>query len=220
MTLSKEFKGGKSSIKPKSRGFVLAIVAPSGTGKTAIEKKLMASDKNLVSAITATTRAPREGEVNGIDYHFKTESEFKEMIAKTELLEYAKVFGNYYGVPKTSVEKELNAGKDVSLIIDWQGHLTLKKEIPADLVSLFIMPPSVEELEKRLRNRASDDEETIQRRLSEAKDDMTHSTDCSYVVVNDVLEDAVKEIENIIADERKKRLGNGAIITKAPNVSM
>ncbi len=187
------------------RGLMLVLSSPSGAGKSSIARELLAREQDLRMSVSATTRLPREGEVDGKDYHFISIDEYKRMESENEFLESAKVFDNYYGTPRQPVMDSLKAEKDVLFDIDWQGTQQVSNNALSDLVRVFILPPDVVELEKRLRGRALDPEDVIQRRMSKASDEMSHWAEYDYVVINTVLEDAIKEVQNILHVERAKR---------------
>jgi guanylate kinase len=187
------------------RGLCFVLSSPSGAGKTTISRKLLATDNELAISISATTRAPRPGEVDGKDYFFVTKEKFREMVNNNEFIEHAEVFGNFYGTPKSFVEGQLTLGKDVIFDIDWQGTEQLTSKMPDDVVSVFILPPSMMELERRLRERAQDDEETVRKRMKKASREISHWDDYSYVIVNINLDQALVDVENILRAERLKR---------------
>lgn len=189
----------------KHRGIMLVISSPSGAGKTTISRQLLEEEKYLHISVSATTREPRPLEVDGRDYYFKTHSEFEQMIQEDAFLEHAKVFGNYYGTPREPVEKALADGKDVLFDIDWQGTQQMMQKVPNDVVTIFILPPSLEALEDRLRKRAQDSDEVIAHRMSKALDEMSHWAEYKYVIVNDDLEKALKDTRSIIRSERLRR---------------
>src|SRR3954468_2204527 len=166
------------------RGLMLVLSSPSGAGKTTISRTLLSKDSNLVMSVSVTTRKQRPGEQPGVDYEFTDKPAFDQMIERNELLEYAHVFGNYYGTPRLPVERWLTAGKDVLFDIDWQGTQQLAQRARADLVSVFILPPSTAELERRLRGRAQDPIDVVNARMAKAADEMSHWAEYDYVVVN------------------------------------
>ncbi len=163
-----------SSQPVRRRGLMLVLSSPSGAGKTTITRALLAKDDSMVMSVSATTRPPRPGEVDGRDYFFVSHDSFARMVAEGELLEHARVFDNHYGTPKAPVEAALSAGKDVLFDIDWQGTQQLAEKVREDLVSVFILPPSWSELERRLFSRAQDDPSEINRRMAKAADEMSH----------------------------------------------
>ena len=185
---------------------MLVLSSPSGAGKTTISRKLLDQDGNLTMSVSTTTRPRRSGEVEGKDYYFLGEPEFTEMVEKGDLLEYARVFGNFYGTPKKPVEDALTEGKDVLFDIDWQGtqHLYDNDSTRDDLVSVFILPPDTVELEKRLRRRARDPEEVVRERMSKAADEMSHYREYNYIIVNTDIENSVAEVQSILAAERHR----------------
>lgn len=178
-------------------GNLFIISAPSGAGKSTLTAKLLEHDKDVHLSVSYTTRAPRPGEVGGRDYHFVDKAVFMEMLAHGEFLESAEVHGNHYGTAEAWIRTERAAGHDILLEIDWQGAQQIRKNAP-HCCSIFIMPPSVTELERRLRNRATDSEEVIQRRLSQALDDMSHWHEFDYVVINRDQRQASDELNAII----------------------
>lgn len=192
----------------KRRGLMYVLSSPSGAGKTTITRALLKNNDDVISSVSATTRTRRAGEVHGQDYFFVSTDEFREMIDNGEMLEHAKVFENYYGTPKGPVEEALRAGKDVIFDIDWQGTQQLFELAAEDLVRVFILPPSKQALESRLRDRSLDTKETeeqIRGRMSKAADEMSHYTEYDYVIVNNDIEDAVNKAQLILDAERIKR---------------
>ena len=190
-----------------SKGLVIVFSAPSGGGKGTILEELFKSDENLKLSVSATTRAPRPKDIDGVHYHFVTKEKFAEMLEKGEILEHAEFCGNYYGTPKASVMELTEKGYDVVLEIEVQGGAQIKKIMP-DCVSIFITPPSLEILEKRLRKRATETEEDILKRLATAKGELKEAHNYDYVVVNDKLEDAVEDVKAIIKAEKLRYLRN------------
>jgi guanylate kinase len=195
----------------RRRGLMLVLSSPSGAGKTTISRMLLERDPNLGISISVTTRPPRPGEVHGRDYFFIDAAEFERMVESGALLEHALVFGNRYGTPKAAVEQMLAAGRDVLFDIDWQGTQQLDGKARDDLVSVFVLPPSTAELERRLRARAADSEEEVQRRMSKAADEMSHWAEYQYVIVNRNLEDSVAKVQAILIAERLKRGRQGGL---------
>jgi len=189
----------------KHRGIMLVLSSPSGAGKTTISHQLLEHEKYLSLSISATTRSPRPNEVDGQHYFFKTLQEFKKMMEEGAFLEYAHVFGNYYGTLKEQVEQELQKGQDILFDIDWQGAQQLLQESAKDVVSIFILPPSLEALEERLRHRAQDGEKVIQERMSKALQEMSHWAEYDYVIINEDLERAIADVRSIIRSERLRR---------------
>ena len=187
------------------RGLMLVLSSPSGAGKTTISRALLERDGNLSMSVSATTRAKRPGEVSGRDYKFVDLTNFNLMVNRRELLEHAKVFGNYYGTPRELVEASLGKGRDVLFDIDWQGTQQLAQNARDDLVSVFILPPSTEELHRRLERRAQDPADVVAQRMAKAPDEMSHWAEYDYIVINRVIEDSVAAVESILAAERLKR---------------
>ena len=197
--------GRESEEKVARRGLMLVLSSPSGAGKTTLSRKLLGADKNVVLSVSVTTRKIRPGEENGRDYHFINRQQFDALVEKNELLEWAEVFDNYYGTPKKPVMDALAAGRDVLFDIDWQGTQQLGDKAPNDLVSVFVLPPSIPELKRRLHERAQDDYETISRRMAKAADEMSHWFEYDYVVINRDLDKAFADVSAILAAERLKR---------------
>lgn len=187
------------------RGLMLVISSPSGAGKSTIARALLARDSNLSMSVSMTTRTPRPGEVDGRDYIFVSEATYRTMVAGDGFLEHATVFDNHYGTPRAPVEAAMAEGRDVLFDVDWQGTQQLRQNARADLVSVFILPPSRSELERRLRSRAQDPEEVVRRRMAKAADEMSHWAEYDYVVVNACVEEAVAGVEAILAAERLRR---------------
>jgi len=185
---------------------MLVLSSPSGAGKTTISRALLERDDNLTMSVSATTRPMRPGEVDGKDYYFVDEAKFNQLIADGELLEHANVFGNFYGTPRKPVEDALADGKDILFDIDWQGtqQLAANDSTRDDLVSVFILPPNTAELENRLRTRAQDPEEVVQKRMSKAADEMSHYREYGYVIVNDKIDASVEEVQTILTAERTR----------------
>jgi len=181
----------------KNKGDIFVISAPSGTGKTTLIRLLLSRFPTLSFSISYTTRLPRPGEVNGQHYFFVSEKEFKKSIAKGEMLEWAKVYGHYYGTPLTFVQEKIAAGKDIVLDIDIQGAQAVKKKMP-EAILIFLIPPSWNELQRRITSRSSDSPEEIKKRLEAAKKEILAAREFDYIVINDVLEDALKELVSII----------------------
>jgi guanylate kinase len=187
------------------RGLLLVMSSPSGAGKTTLSRRLLAADPMITMSVSVTTRAPRPGEVNGRDYHFITHEEFGRLRDRGDLLEYAEVFGNFYGTPRRPVAEALQAGRDVLFDIDWQGTQQLGAAMQDDLVRIFILPPSAEELRERLIGRAQDSASTVAKRMAKAADEISHWPEYDYVIVNDDIGKASVEIEAILTAERLRR---------------
>ena len=203
--MSKKAKVLSDETKLERRGLMLVLSSPSGAGKTTISRQLLARDQNLTMSVSATTRPMRPGEIEGIDYYFVEPTEFNLMINRRELMEYAKVFDNYYGTPISAVEKALRIGKDVIFDIDWQGSQQIAERAREDLVSIFILPPSTAELDRRLQNRAQDTEKVVSARMAKAPSEMSHYAEYDFIVVNYNVEESVAQVEAIIAAERLRR---------------
>ena len=197
-----------SVMEPASvhrRGLMLVLSSPSGAGKTTISREILDREPNLTMSVSATTRSKRPGEVAGTDYFFVDTVTFNLMINRGEFLEHAQVFGNYYGTPRGPVEEALAAGRDVLFDIDWQGTQQLMENARNDLVTVFILPPSTRELERRLRARAQDPDDVVAKRMSHAPDEMSHWPEYDYVIVNREIGASVAAVQAILAAERLKR---------------
>ena len=197
----------------RNKGLLVIFSGPSGCGKGTVLKELLQHDDSVYLSVSATTRSPREGEQHGVHYYFLSKEEFERLIQENGMLEYASYCGNYYGTPRAAVEKKLNEGLDVILEIEVQGALQVMEHCP-EAVSIFILPPSVEELEKRLFGRQTEDIETISKRLLKAKEEMTFAEKYDYVVVNNAVLETANQIEAILTAEKfkQKRMKN-AILT-------
>jgi guanylate kinase len=180
------------------RGLCLVVAAPSGAGKSTITRALLASEPQLSLSVSATTRAARPGEREGEHYYFRTPSEFRTMVDNGELLEWAEVFSRRYGTPRGPVERALAEGRDVAFDIDWQGHRQLRAALPADVLSVFILPPSLEALESRLTARGGDDPAEIARRMAAARSEISHWSEFDHVVINDDLEHAIDSVRSVL----------------------
>lgn len=187
------------------RGVMFVISSPSGAGKTTLCRRLISEVPGVELSVSATTRPPRPGESDGVDYHFRTTEQFHEMIDRDEFLEWAKVFKNFYGTPRSEVEARLVAGMDVVFDVDWQGARALKTIRPGDVVSVFILPPSLAQLKQRLEGRPGADEKSVQSRLNGAGQDILRWGEYDYAIVNDNLDTAFGELRAILYTERNKR---------------
>jgi guanylate kinase len=187
------------------RGLLLVMSSPSGAGKTTLSRKLLAADKNITMSVSVTTRSPRPGEIEGKDYFFITKDRFAQMRDRNELLEWAEVFGNFYGTPRKPVEEALGKGRDVLFDIDWQGTQQLAQAMEDDLVRLFILPPSADELQNRLINRAQDSSSVVAKRMAEASREISHWPEYDYVIVNDEIEEAHRQVMAVLSAERLRR---------------
>jgi len=184
-----------------AKGTLFIISAPSGAGKTSLVKALCENNNSLRTSVSFTTRPIRPGEENGVHYHFVNHNAFEAMLERSEFLESANVFSNYYGTSQIWVEEQLNAGTDVILEIDWQGALQVRKLLP-DSVGIFILPPSRQALEERLNGRGQDDLQVIAKRMAQAKDEMSHYSEFEYLVINDNFNVALSELRTIITAQR------------------
>jgi guanylate kinase len=184
------------------RGLMLVLSSPSGAGKTTLSRRLLAEDHGVELSISVTTRQRRLSEVDGSDYHFIDRERYEAMLRNDELLEHAEVFGNCYGTPRKPVEAAIARGRDVLFDIDWQGTKQLIDTVRADLVTVFVLPPSLPELERRLKRRAEDSDETIHGRMAKAAEEISHYGDYDYIVINHDLEQAFRDVRAILAAER------------------
>ncbi len=196
---------GASDLGVARRGLMLVLSSPSGAGKTTLSRLLLEGDPAIDLSISVTTRPPRPGEVDGRDYHFIDRAQFDAMVARGELLEWAQVFSNSYGTPRGPVEKALSGGRDVLFDIDWQGTQQLREKGRADLVSVFVLPPSIPDLEQRLKSRAQDAPDVIRSRMAKASDEMSHWAEYDYVIINRQVADAFEDVRAILGAERLKR---------------
>jgi len=187
------------------RGLLLILSSPSGAGKSTLSRRLMAWDQDLSFSVSATTRSPRCGEVDGREYYFKTRAEFQAMVKDGQMLEHAEVFGNFYGSPRGPVEDAMTQGRDTLFDIDWQGGQQIKQAMRGDVVSIFILPPSIAELESRLRGRAQDSEQVIAQRMAKSQAEISHWMEYDYVIVNRDLDTAFGELVTILQAERLRR---------------
>jgi guanylate kinase len=192
-------------IEIPRRGLLLVMSSPSGAGKSTLSRRLLASDRNITMSVSVTTRPPRPGEVNGRDYHFISKEEFARLRDGGQLLEHAEVFGNFYGTPRAPVEDALARGRDVLFDIDWQGTQQLAEAMEGDLVRIFILPPSAEELRERLIRRAQDSASVVAKRMAEASSEISHWPEYDYVIVNENLDLASQQIAAILTAERLRR---------------
>lgn len=195
-----------AAVPVARRGLMLVLSSPSGAGKSSIAWAILAADAAITMSVSATTRPPRPGEIDGRDYHFVDGAHFDRLVADDALLEWAEVFANRYGTPRAPIEAALRAGRDVLFDVDWQGFRQLRARAAADVVGVFILPPAREELEHRLRRRAQDDDRVIAQRMARATAEMSHYVDYDYVVINRDLAAAVAAVQAILAAERLKRV--------------
>ena len=201
--MSSSASGGGRGIK--RRGLMLVLSSPSGAGKTTISRALLDGDDNLTLSVSVTTREKRPSEEDGVDYHFIDRAHFDAMAKGGDLLEHAEVFGNGYGTPRAEVEAALAAGRDVLFDIDWQGTQQLKAAKREDVVSVFVLPPSTGELERRLHSRAQDSAETVRARMAKASDEMSHWAEYDYIVINREIGASVRQARSILEAERLRR---------------
>jgi guanylate kinase len=191
--------------KIRRRGFLLVLSSPSGAGKTTITRRLLERDPTLSLSVSVTTRPRRPSEIDGRDYHFIDRTTFDRMVEQGELLEYATVFGNSYGTPRAPVDAAISEGRDIVTDIDWQGTQQISSKAGADIVTIFVLPPSKEALESRLRTRAQDSDAVVAQRMAKSAEEMSHWPEYAYVVVNDNLDKSVAEAQAIVTAERLKR---------------
>lgn len=194
-----------------NKGLLIVVSAPAGCGKDTILERVLADNDNIFYSVSATTRAIRPGETDGVSYYFKSREEFEEMIKNSELLEYTEYCGNYYGTPKKAVMDMLEAGKDVVLKIEVEGAGNIKKMFP-DCVMIFILPPSIAELDRRLHKRGTETEEVIQKRIETAKGELTYAVNYDYTIVNGALEKAIEDFETVVKAEKFRVSRNADLI--------
>lgn len=187
------------------RGLLLVLSSPSGAGKTTISRRLIDADPGIAMSVSVTTRKPRPGEVDGRDYHFLDEPTFKRMADANELLEWARVFDNYYGTPRGPVEESISKGNDILFDIDWQGAQQLSEKMKHDVVRVFILPPSAASLEQRLRARAQDSDEVVRKRMDAAAAEISHWPEYDYVIINSDLAQSMEGLTAILTAERLRR---------------
>ncbi len=204
-----------SSDQPtrQRRGLLIVLSSPSGAGKSTIARMLLDSDKDVTMSVSATTRPKRPGETDDVDYHFVDDVEFDRMIDAGDFVEWAPVFGYRYGTPKAPVKQALRGGRDILFDIDWQGTQQLEAAMGEDLVSIFILPPSVDELERRLRNRGTDSDGVIADRMSRAASEISHWPEYEYVLVNRDMDQCLAQVQAIVAAERLKRTRRIGLVT-------
>ena len=192
-------------LKSARRGLMVVLSSPSGAGKTTLTRKLLAENPDMAMSVSATTRGARPGEIEGKDYYFISKDSFAKMVDEDEFLEHAKVFDNFYGTPRAPVEAALGEGRDIVFDIDWQGAQQLTQAAGDDLVKIFILPPSMSELEARLKSRAQDSDAVIAKRMSKSEAEISHWAEYDYVIVNEDIETAMEELRTIVAAERLAR---------------
>ena len=190
----------------KIKNLLIVLSSPSGAGKTSLASKIIQTDPKVMFSVSATTRFARKGEIEGREYFFKSPAQFKKMILAGEFLEYAEVFSNFYGTPMSEVENAEKLGKDLIFDVDWQGGTQIRNSSLSDsVVSIFILPPSIKELENRLKIRAQDSDETVRSRMKEARSEISHWGEYDYVLVNDDLKEVTLSIQTILKSERLRR---------------
>jgi guanylate kinase len=192
-------------IAIRRRGFLLVLSSPSGAGKTTIRRRLVERDPTLSLSVSVTTRPPRPGEVDGHHYRFIDEARYDAMVEGGELLEHATVFGHSYGTPRAPIDAAIAAGRDVVTDIDWQGTQQLSENLRSDLVTVFVLPPTLAALESRLKTRAQDSAQVVAARMAKSAEEMSHWSEYDYVIVNDELDDSVAQVEAIVTAERLRR---------------
>ncbi|MBC7314610.1 MAG: guanylate kinase [Rhizobium sp.] len=198
-------EGKGAVVQIARRGLMLVISSPSGAGKSTIARTLMERDRQIGMSVSVTTRQRRQSEIEGVHYHFASQREFERMRDSDSLLEWAEVHGNFYGTPREPVELAMSEGRDMLFDIDWQGAQQLQDKMKADVVSIFILPPTMAELQSRLHRRAEDTEEVIQTRLANSRSEIGHWREYDYVIVNDDLQTAFDAVQSIVKAERLRR---------------
>ena len=198
-------EGKGAVVQIARRGLMLVISSPSGAGKSTIARTLMERDRQIGMSVSVTTRQRRQSEIEGVHYHFASQREFERMRDSDSLLEWAEVHGNFYGTPREPVELAMSEGRDMLFDIDWQGAQQLQDKMKADFVSIFILPPTMAELQSRLHRRAEDTEEVIQTRLANSRSEIGHWREYDYVIVNDDLQTAFDAVQSIVKAERLRR---------------
>ena len=188
-----------------TRGLMLVLSSPSGAGKSTISRAVLEREQNITLSVSATTRRPRKGEMDGRDYIFVDDARFRAMVEADAFLEHADVFGHRYGTPRAPVEAALEEGRDMLFDIDWQGAQQIAEKARTDLVGVFVLPPSIEELERRLHTRAQDSAEVVRARMAKALDEVSHYAEYDYVVINSDLEASIAEVRSILHAERRRR---------------
>jgi guanylate kinase len=201
-------------LQPFRRGILFVLSSPSGAGKTTLARRLLAAETDMAVSVSATTRAKRPGEVEGVDYFFKSGDEFDRLVAEDSLLEWAHVFGNRYGTPRGPVETALKVGRDILFDVDWQGTQQLTQSAGEDVVSIFLLPPSMSELERRLKARRTDSAEVIADRMSRAAAEISHWPEYDYVLVNDDVDACFEAVHAVVRAERLRRSRRGEWLTR------
>ncbi len=199
--------------KIKRRGLLLVLSSPSGAGKSTLSRLLLDKDSNITLSVSMTTRTPRPGERDGVDYNFVSTEEFERLVEQDGFLEHARVFDNQYGTPAAPVEKAMQEGRDILFDIDWQGTQQLSQKVARDLVRVFILPPGKQELERRLKQRAQDSVEVVAKRMSKANEEISHWAEYDYIIVNDDLGLAEQQLFSILQAERLKRARQTGLVS-------
>ncbi|MBR0556148.1 guanylate kinase [Ciceribacter sp. L1K23] len=197
--------GQMGAIEVARRGLMLVISSPSGAGKSTIARTLLEKDRNIGISVSVTTRERRQSEIEGVHYHFVSKREFERLRDSDSLLEWAEVHGNFYGTPREPVERAMSDGRDMLFDVDWQGAQQMQDKMGADIVSIFILPPTMAELQSRLHRRAEDTEEVIQTRLANSRAEIAHWREYDYVIINDDLNNAFDAVQSIVKAERLRR---------------
>jgi guanylate kinase len=194
------------TLNLRSKGLILVISSPSGGGKSSLTQAILQSEESFVKSISVTTRLKRPGEIDGEDYYFISLKKFNSLLEQNELIEWTQIYDNFYGSLRKNIEEFLDKGVDIIFDIDWHGAREIKKQKPKETVTIFLLPPNIEILQKRLKERGQDSQEVIEKRIKNAPEEIKHSSEYDYVIINDDFKQAYKEIKNILIFERKKRL--------------
>jgi guanylate kinase len=202
-----------ATARRSRRGLLIVLSSPSGAGKTTISRMLLDADAEVSMSVSATTRPKRPGEVDHVDYHFVDDAEFDRMVEAGEFVEWATVFGYRYGTPKSPVKQALKEGRDILFDIDWQGARQLEPDFGEHLVTIFLLPPSMGELERRLRERGTDSDDVIAERMRRAADEISHWAEYEYVMINDEMSQCLRRVEAIVAAERSKRTSQTGLVS-------
>ena len=202
-----------ATARRSRRGLLIVLSSPSGAGKTTISRMLLDADAEVSMSVSATTRPKRPGEVDRVDYHFVDDAEFDRIVEAGEFVEWATVFGYRYGTPKSPVKQALKEGRDILFDIDWQGARQLEPDFGEHLVTIFLLPPSMGELERRLRERGTDSDDVIAERMRRAADEISHWAEYEYVMINDEMSQCLRRVEAIVAAERSKRTSQTGLVS-------